>query len=262
MEIFLRLFLGHFIADFTLQTNYIAAWKRKNLAGLLVHCLIHPIVYVALLWRYLPQTWLSIGPINLSGWACVFIIFATHFIEDEWRIWSVLKRNAPDNTFFYIWDQLVHYAMIFSFSPTIDGSVGKFGIFQFPPISGVVPLGQLSSGSIWDHFLTVTRPEPWVWVAIILALLTHFLTVTIYFLEKDLWNKDFPCDLEKYTTILERLAICGLFLLPWYAWAAVPLCWAARWWILKQRGIFLSWMNIIAGTGCAIFSGLLINWVI
>src|SRR4051812_23751632 len=114
MEIFWRLVLGHIIADFTLQTNFIAAWKRRSLRGLVVHCAIHPILYSILLWKYLDQVWIQIGSVPLTGCACVLIVFVAHYIEDHWRIWSVLKKGSPDNTFFYALDQVVHYLVIFA----------------------------------------------------------------------------------------------------------------------------------------------------
>ena len=53
MEIFWRLVLGHLIGDFTLQTNYIAAWKRRSVLGMVVHCGIHPVIYAVFLWKVL-----------------------------------------------------------------------------------------------------------------------------------------------------------------------------------------------------------------
>ena len=137
MEIFWRLVLGHLIGDFTLQTNHIAGWKRTSLTGMIVHCAIHPVIYSVLLWKYMGLTWLSIGRVAFTGWVCVFIIFAAHFVEDQWRVWSVLRRNAPDNTFFYVWDQVIHYAVLFAMAPAMEGASGKFGILKYPPIADV-----------------------------------------------------------------------------------------------------------------------------
>ena len=47
MVIFWRLLLGHLLADFTFQSNFINAWKRKSIWGMLGHCAMHPIAYVA-----------------------------------------------------------------------------------------------------------------------------------------------------------------------------------------------------------------------
>ena len=170
MEIFWRLVLGHLIGDFTLQTNFIAAWKRRSIWGVFVHCGIHPVIYSILLWRYLGQVWFQIGPLQFTGCVCVPIIFISHFIEDEWRIWSVSKKGAPDNTFFYVWDQVIHYAVIFTFSPVVDSgmvSTGKFGFIHYPSISGLVPYNEWLGLDFWNKFLTLTRPENWVFLGIL-----------------------------------------------------------------------------------------------
>ncbi|OGR84922.1 MAG: hypothetical protein A2901_01500, partial [Elusimicrobia bacterium RIFCSPLOWO2_01_FULL_54_10] len=214
MEIFWRLVLGHLIGDFTLQTNHIAGWKRRSITGMLVHCGVHPVIYSLLLWNYMGQVWVRIGPFPFTGWVCVFIIFAAHFIEDQWRVWAVLKRNAPDNTFFYIWDQAIHYAVLFAMAPAIDGSTGKFDLLNYPPISGTIALMDAHGLSLWERLMTVSRPEPWVFVGILFVLVTHFTTVSIYFLEKDYFGKDFPGDAEKYIGMAERLAVAGACMLP------------------------------------------------
>jgi hypothetical protein len=258
MEIFWRLVLGHLIADFTLQTNYIAAWKRRNLFGLAVHCATHPFIYAILLWRYLDQVWVQVAGLNLTGWTCLFLIFATHFIEDEWRIWSVLKKGAPDNTFFYIWDQIIHYAVLFAFAPVVEGHSGKFGFIDYPTLQGVVPAVLAEGFSWWDRFTTVVRPEPWVFVAILLSLVTHFTTVTIYFLEKDLYGTEFPEVREKYVGMAERLVIFACFLLPGLWWISVVGIWVLRAVLYKTRKIEnATWINLLVGNLAAVACGLL-----
>lgn len=263
MEIFWRLVLGHLIADFTLQTNYIAAWKRRSVWGLLVHCGIHPIIYSILLWRYVGQVWIQAGPLKLTGCTCILLVFITHLIEDEWRIWSVLKRNAPDNTFFYVWDQIIHYAIIFALSPVVDGAVSKFGFIYFPEIMGVVPGAQAAQMSLIERFFTITRPENWIFVAILFVIITHFTTVTIYFLEKDFLGRDFPDVPEKYTTMAERLIVMACLLLPGMWWISVLGVWALRAFIYKARRIYdYTWMNILIGNGAAVVCGFLARLLI
>ena len=248
MEIFWRLVLGHLIADFTLQTNYIAAWKRRNLTGLFVHCIIHPLIYSILLWNYLGQVWIKIGPVELTGTLCLFIIFASHFIEDHWRIWSVLKNNSPDNTFFYLWDQVVHYAVIFAISPAIEGSASKFGFISYPSISGIFSAVESIHLNVVQRFFTIVRPEPWIFIGILLTLITHFTTVSIYFLEKDFLQKEFPSNREKYIGIMERLVIVLCFMLPGNGWILVVAVWVFRIILLKtKKWIPVTWMNIIFG---------------
>lgn len=258
MEIFWRLVLGHLVGDFTLQTNYIAAWKRRSLAGMLVHCGIHPVIYSLLLWKYMGQVWVQIGPIPLTGWSCVTVMFLAHFIEDQWRVWSVLKRNTADNTFFYIWDQVVHYAVLFALAPAIGGFTGKYGILTYPPISGVLPLSEAQNLNLWERLLTVTRPEPWVFVAILFVAVTHFTTVSIYFIEKDFFGKDFPRDSEKYIGMAERLAVAAFFFLPGRWWIVALAVWFAYLITGKLRKTSpLSWTYLALANLAAVLCGAL-----
>ena len=260
MEIFWRLVLGHLIGDFTLQTNYIAAWKRRNVLGMTVHCAIHPLIYAVLLWNTMGQTWLQIGPMVLTGWSCITIIFVTHFIEDQWRVWCVLRRNAPDNTFFYVWDQVIHYAILFAMAPSVGGTVGKYEILKYPPIPGVPFLNEVQSLSFWERFLTVTRPEPWVFAAILFVVVTHFTTVSIYFVEKDFLGRDFPEDAEKYIGMAERLAVAAAFLLPGRWWMALVLAWLLYLVVGKIRKTNASsWANLAIGNLTAVLCGFLIR---
>ena len=67
MDIFWRLMLGHFLADFTFQVNAIAAWKRTSHWGLLLHCLMHPLFYIVLTWPYLGETWFAMETASCPG---------------------------------------------------------------------------------------------------------------------------------------------------------------------------------------------------
>lgn len=256
MEIFWRLVLGHLIGDFTLQTNYIAAWKRTSLWGLWVHCAIHPLLYSVLLWRYMDQVWIQVGPIPLYGWLCVLIVFMGHFIEDLWRIWSVTKKGEPDNIMFYVFDQLVHYMIIFAVSPVVDGHQGKYGMINYPVISGVMSASMAYGMTAWDRFTTIVRPENWVFIGILFAVVTHFTTVTIYFIEKDFFGMPFPSDREKYIGIAERVIVMSCFLLPGYWWAAVVGLWLLRTVIYKFKNLVnFSWLNLLVSHSTAVLCG-------
>lgn len=260
MEIFWRLVLGHLIGDFTLQTNQIASWKRSSVWGMLVHCGIHPLLYVIFLWKYLGQVWLHIGPVPLTGTLCVILIFVFHFIEDEWRVWSVEKRGAPDNSFFYVWDQVIHYAVLFAMSPVLDGATSKFGLISYPSIMGVVPHTQALGMSVLERFLTITRPENWVFIGILFVIVTHFTTVTIYFFEKDFFGGEYPATDEKYISMAERLVVTGCFLLPGLWWIGLIVVWLGWVVVSKIRRVYdFSWTNIIIGNVTAIFCGFFIR---
>lgn len=179
MLILSLLLLGHFIADFTLQTNKVAQWKRVSQWGMAVHVLCHPLAYVALLWPYLGMSWMTVGTRSLSGWACVGLISLLHWIEDEWRVWAI-RRGARDSTAFLFWDQAVHVAVIWAFAP------------HWPDL----------------------RPTFWVMPAIVIVLLAHFTSVLIYFVEHDLGIASTVLSQRKYLLMAERLLGAGLFVLP------------------------------------------------
>ncbi len=263
MEIFWRLVLGHLIGDFTLQTNYIAAWKRRNIWGLMAHCGIHPIIYAVLCARYLNSVWMEVGPIQLTGTTCIFIIFITHLIEDEWRIWSVLKKGAPDNTFFYLWDQVIHYAVLFAISPVVEGATSKFGILYYPPIANILAAELAPEMGVWDRFINIVHNEQWVFVGMLLVIVTHFTTVTIYFIEKDFFGGDYPAPQEKYISMAERLLVMSCFLLPGLWMLSVVAVWLARAFIYKVRRVYnFSWTSILIGNITAVFCGLIARAII
>src|SRR4051812_1604265 len=116
MEIFFRLLFGHFLADFTFQTNYIARWKRTQFSGLLVHVLIHPICYFALTFQYGNDVWFTAGSIALTGKSVIPILAFLHFVEDWVRV-RLVNKGWPDNTLFYLWDQVVHIILLWVFTP-------------------------------------------------------------------------------------------------------------------------------------------------
>ena len=149
MIIFWRLVLAHFIADFTLQTNRVATWKRESRWGMAIHILTHPIVSFALTWNYLSWPWVQTPYFALNGWMCVMLIALFHWMEDEWRVWSIQETGSPDNTGFFLWDQVVHLTIILAVSPTIP----------------------------------TAAPDRWIIPALCFVMLAHFISVLIFFIE-------------------------------------------------------------------------------
>src|ERR1700687_1215424 len=147
MQIFWRLVLAHFIADFTLQTNKVASWKRTSRTGMLVHILTHPVVSYALTWPFLSQSWVDTHWIQLNGWMCVALITLFHWMEDEWRVLSIQETGRPRRPGFFLWEQVVHITMILALSPT----------------------------------LTETKVDAWVLPVLCITLLAHFVSVLVYF---------------------------------------------------------------------------------
>ncbi len=226
MEIFYRLLFGHLLADFTFQTNFIADWKRRKFIGLLLHVALHPICYVALTWDYLEQTWVTFGSFELGGWACVIIATFAHFAEDWLRV-SLVNRGWPDNTLFYAWDQAVHLVVLWFLAPTSTQPI----LYTWPIL-----------GSLF-------------------VLVTHCATVTVWFVEKDIYGRDYPATEEKYISMMQRLVVWLAFFLPDPWWflvlVAVVVSYGRHVW---TRRLEFSWASVAMGNLLAIGCGLLARY--
>ncbi len=194
LNIFWRLFLAHLLADFTLQTNRLAAWKRKSPAGTSVHSLIFGLSASVLCWPYTVRTWhLYFGHIILPGWAIILILTALHFAEDQWRVSAIIRRGKEDSFAFFAWDQCFHAGVIFLLSPA--------------PVAPV---------------------EKWVMLAIIVVFVTHFSTILIYYLEKLIMGSASMEPKEKYKQMAERTCLAAVILLPgWWGFVFASV-WTAR----------------------------------
>jgi hypothetical protein len=227
MEIFWRLAFSHLLGDFTFQSNYLAAWKRRNQSGLLVHMAFHLFLYVLMTWPYLNRVWVGTSRFTLTGWACIFLICALHYLEDWWRVWNV-NHILPDNFLYYFWDQVIHLVVIFAVSPVPDG----------------LPLSR------------------WPALGCLFVLTTHCATVTIYYIEKAFYGTDYPPTEEKYLSMLIRMAETACFLLPGILWIGMVLFMAYRmcWHIYKKRLDF-SWTSILLGNVIVLICGAAARYV-
>jgi hypothetical protein len=226
MEIFWRLLFGHLLADFTFQTNFINRWKRTSNLGLFVHSFMHPLFYVALCWPFLGEYWIDNPFIRLNGWACLGIIFVTHWLEDWWRVYTIFKYGMPDNTFFFAWDQIIHFAVIFAVAPMASSS----GFF----------------------------PEKWPVLGVLFVLVTHTCTVLVYFVEKDLHGAEFPGFDEKYLAMAERLVLALCFLLPSIPGALLAAAsWLGVMFFLRRRRLFdMTAFTFYVGAGLSVLCGM------
>lgn len=218
---------GHFLADFVLQTNFINAWKRSSRWGMLAHCGIHPVCYLALTCPYINDVWVSNPFFELQGWACLLLIFVAHYLEDVWRVFTIFKYHTPDNTLYFLWDQVIHYTAIFIMSPVEASGAAAAAV-----------------------------PEAWPVIGVLLIMATFFCTIFIYFLEKDLRDKKFPTWREKYLGMSERLALVLCFFLPspWRLGAVLTV--AALMALLRIKKIpYFSWFSYYAGGGLAAACG-------
>jgi len=223
MEILCRLLFGHLLADFTFQSNFVADWKRRSMAGLLVHVGTHPACYIPLLWPYLGDVWVQAAGFALNGWTCIVIATVLHFVEDYFRV-TMVNKGWPDNTLFYAWDQAVHIAILFMLSP-------------------------LKSQPVLTQ---------WPILGICFVAVTHFATVTVYFIEKEIDGSEYPETNEKYISILQRLVAWMAFFLPspwWYLVLLFILFTFAR--HVWMRRLEFTWTSVILGNVMAVVCGLI-----
>ena len=227
---------GPLLCGFTFQTNFINRWKRTSQWGLLVHCLMHPVAYLILTWPFLGDVWIENPFFHFNGWSCIAIIFVTHYLEDWWRVYTIRKYGMPDNTLFFAWDQIIHYAVIFS----------------------VAPLAVTSLGATPGFF-----PEKWPVLGCLFVLITHTCTVLVYFLEKDIDGADYPGQDEKYLAMAERLVLALCFLFPAALGAGVLAAgWLGVMFFLRRRRLFdLTTFTFYTGAAVAVLCGLAARFV-
>ncbi len=180
MKIFFRLLLAHLLADFTLQTDFIAKWKKDNFFGVIAHSLIFFILSLIFTFSEINKVWISY-PLKISGWICLFLLFLLHILEDEYRSYNVRHYKVNDNLLFFLWDQVIHIVFLFAFSP-------------------------------YENF----ELEPIVIILCLFVLGTHFTSVLILYLEIMLYSKELAYRNfnKKNHYIFLRLITMLLFLLP------------------------------------------------
>jgi hypothetical protein len=226
MEIFWRLLFGHLLADFTLQSDFINRWKRGSAWGLLVHCSLHPLCYVALTRHSLGQDWVALGSLQLKGWACILILYAAHYLEDALRVTTIFRYKTPDNTLYFLWDQVIHATLIFAVSPL-----------------------SLGDGE-------PAMPEKWPVLGCLAVLLTHMTTAATCFMERDIYGVEYPGFDEKYLGMAERLVLGLSFLLPQNGWLLVAPVWLIGMGALRSRRLLdLSWFSFGFGALMSVVCG-------
>ncbi|MEI7528120.1 MAG: DUF3307 domain-containing protein [Elusimicrobiota bacterium] len=232
MIILWRMFLSHLLADFTLQFDVVNRMKRKNVWGMLVHCFTHFFVSIALTSQFLNQTWVTIGHYPVSGWGSLVIMLVLHFVIDQLRVFGMKRMRFKDGTVSFLADQFLHLFVLFMVSP-IDFPGG-------------------------DSFLA----EKWTAIACMFVLVTHVSTVLIYFVEKEIFGKDFPTFDEKYFLMFERLVLWAFFFVGGCWWLPVTALWLAQlFYVRKKRIIDLSTVNISLSLAITLALGLWTRYI-
>jgi hypothetical protein len=94
----IAMFLAHLVGDYILQWNSLAAWKSREMKGVIVHCLV---VFAV--------TWLFILPFDANWWPWVVFISIMHFLIDAVQL--RFKLPIPELARFAL-DQLAHFMVI------------------------------------------------------------------------------------------------------------------------------------------------------
>ena len=92
MNLLAILLLGHLIADFPLQTNWVYRLKNHHWAGVLLHAVIHCVVTAVLLQD------------TLAHWPMLIALGSIHFATD----WLKLRVEFPFQSLGFILDQITH----------------------------------------------------------------------------------------------------------------------------------------------------------
>lgn len=94
----IAMYLAHLVGDYILQWNSLAAWKSREMKGVIAHCLV---VFAI--------TWLFILPFNPNWWPWVIFIGVAHFFIDAFQL--RFKLPIPELARFSL-DQLAHFIVI------------------------------------------------------------------------------------------------------------------------------------------------------
>jgi len=227
--LFWRLLLGHLLADFPLQSEFVDTWKRKGTWGMVAHAAIHLAASVLLCWPFLDDLWVDTSLFRFQGWTCVLLVTIAHYLEDEWRVFAILKHKAPDNTIFFLWDQVVHGAVLGTLLTVHDP--------------------WYESGFL---------PEKWPVLACLAVFAVSVAAKLAYYADKDRFDSPPPVLDERWVAGTERTLVFAAFLLPGpWGWAVpAALAWAA--YLLRSRlRLDYSWLGFWLGGACAAGAGIL-----
>jgi|GEM_PF-1638656 len=147
MDLTLYLILAHFLADYPLQTNRLAIYKKNHVMGIVLHSFTHFAVSALVLLPFLYET---------KIWWGILIIFVTHNLFDQIKV-TLGKKTKWNPFLLYILDQVGHLVVIYWVSVYYLGKIT-------PQISG-----------IW-RFLYTDRT--FVSFFLVLVLVTYFYDVS------------------------------------------------------------------------------------
>ncbi len=134
-SLFWYLGLAHWLADFPLQSDWIAQHKANGRV-LLLHALIHFVVSLVVLFPAIGITW-----------PFVLALASTHFVIDALKNWLNLHRPAW-GAWSYLVDQVLHMVSLALVAFWMGASVGKVTA-AIPVWAAIVASGLVWITSVW-----------------------------------------------------------------------------------------------------------------
>ncbi|MEZ4676203.1 MAG: DUF3307 domain-containing protein [Caldilineaceae bacterium] len=140
MHLLTTLLLAHLFADFPLQTNKLARWKKTSIHGVLIHV----VIYMAITALLLQQP--------LRFWPLILGLGAVHFAIDALKKVCPLKNEVHG----FLLDQLMHILTVL---------LATYLAYQY---WGIPPVGVLADHYLYPAFIyaltLATMVFCWVWV--------------------------------------------------------------------------------------------------
>lgn len=107
LSLFLVLLGAHFIGDYALQSDYLAANKGKSLYVLTAHSAI---------WTFcIVMTAVFARGIATPAWVMLLVLFIPHFVIDKMKVRGLYFFSGLTPKSALAVDQLLHYAQILLF---------------------------------------------------------------------------------------------------------------------------------------------------
>lgn len=225
--------LAHLVGDFVLQTDRLAAWKSRSLAGVTAHAAVVAVVTLVAA-SLVEPTWIFwAGVIALSHW----FIDAMHF----WLVKRTVVSAVPPLVRFLL-DQVVHFTVL-------------------ALILGVS--GRLADPWLWQTTNRWLMTNPWTWVGYVLITMPTW--VFIEFALPALVPAappPFSDSADKYTAMLERGLVVTFVLLGQLLLACCIVL--PRWLIamptVRQQGNVMAYsMRLLLSFTIALAVGLLLT---
>ncbi|MFH1282624.1 MAG: DUF3307 domain-containing protein [bacterium] len=223
MELFWQLMLAHFLADFSLQSAALVYLKKENLWGILLHTSIFTFTSCAISWKILGIEWVVCG-VPIYGWIFVGILSIFHFFVDWLKVVITNKHPKLDNLLLFVVDQFLHVVLI-------------FGLFNY------------------KDFFNFYEYKVWILLLIFIGL-SHFLTIVIFYIEKDLKREKHLDREKKYILIADRLVVGLAFLITGTWWIVFIAGWMLNTFLMRlKHKVEYSYFELIVGYLAAILLG-------